>query len=141
MITGTATPAGKVVWPSWIARDVAVLAIVAAFCLASSWSRSSQQDGNDTQASPTKSPTAASAQEQAQSTKDRELARKLRRAIVSDKSLSTYAHNIKIVAQNGVVTLRGTVRSDDEKSAITAKAAQIAGANNVKDEMSVKPRD
>ena len=140
MIAGTATSTCKVVWPSWITRDVAVLAIVATFGLASPRSRFSQQDGNNTQASPTKSATAASAQEQAQSTKDRELARKLRRAIVSDKSLSTYAHNIKIVAQNGVVTLRGIVRSDDEKSAITAKAAEIAGANNVKDEMSVKPR-
>jgi osmotically-inducible protein OsmY len=46
----------------------------------------------------------------------------VRKAIVSDKALSTYAHNVKVVAQNGTVTLRGPVRSDEEK----AKVAQLA---------------
>lgn len=141
MITGTVISAGRVIWPSWIARDLAVFAMLAAFGLAAPSSRFFDQNENKAQARPSQSPTAAGAEEQAQSTKDRELARKVRRAVVSDKSLSTSAHNIKIIAQNGVVTLRGTVRSENEKSAITAKAAEIAGANNVKDEMSVKPRD
>ena len=89
---------------------------------------------------PSNSPAAASADQQAQSTKDRELARKIRRAVVTDKSLSIRAHNIKIIAKNGTVALKGAVRSDQEKSAVTAKAIQIAGANNVQDEISVKPK-
>jgi osmotically-inducible protein OsmY len=50
---------------------------------------------------------------------------------MKDKSLSTYAHNVKIVSQNGVVTLKGPVRSDEEKLNVEAKAAEIAGRDNV----------
>src|ERR1700686_191001 len=70
---------------------------------------------------------------------DRDLAKRIRASIVDDKSLSTYAHNIKILAQDGKVTLKGPVRSDDEKNAIAAKATEIAGAGNVIDELEVAP--
>ena len=55
---------------------------------------------------------------------DIRLAAAVRRAIENDKSLSTSAHNVKLVANGGVVTLRGPVASDEEKQ----KVAQIAGA-------------
>src|ERR1700730_8833459 len=57
----------------------------------------------------------------------RELARKVRQSVVNDKSLSTYAHNVKIIAQNGTVTLKGPVRSEEEKQAVEAKAADAEG--------------
>ena len=58
---------------------------------------------------------------------------------MADKSLSTYAHNIKIISQNGGVTLKGPVKSDDEKKAIVAKAVAVTGsADRVTDQMSVK---
>jgi hyperosmotically inducible protein len=78
------------------------------------------------------------ADQQKENTSDRELAAKIRRAIMEDKSLSTYAHNIKIIAQNGMVTLKGPVHTEEEKRAIQGKAAEIAGAPNVKSEISVK---
>jgi hyperosmotically inducible periplasmic protein len=68
---------------------------------------------------------------------DRETTRKIRRALVSDKSLSISAHNVKVISQNGTVTLKGPVRSEDEKKTVEAKAAEIAGASNVKDELTV----
>ncbi len=68
---------------------------------------------------------------------DRDLTRKIRRAVVSDKDLSIEAHNIHISAQDGAVTLTGTVKSDQEKQAIEDKAASIAGAGKVTDELSV----
>ena len=78
------------------------------------------------------------ADQQKENTPDRELAQQVRRALVKDKSLSTYAHNIKVIAQNGVVTLKGPVRSDEEKQAIEAKAAEIAGgADKIKSEIDV----
>lgn len=55
---------------------------------------------------------------------DIRLAAAVRRAIENDKSLSTSAHNVKLIANGGVVTLRGPVASDEEKQ----KVAQIAGA-------------
>ena len=58
---------------------------------------------------------------------------------MADKSLSTDAHNIKIISQNGSVTLKGPVKSDDEKKSVMAKALAVAGsADKVTDEISVK---
>jgi hyperosmotically inducible periplasmic protein len=69
---------------------------------------------------------------------DRETMRKIRRAVVADKSLSTYAHNIKIISQGGKVTLKGPVHTEDEKKAVEAKATEVAGAGNVTNEITVK---
>jgi hyperosmotically inducible protein len=69
---------------------------------------------------------------------DRELMQKIRQSLMGDSSLSTYAHNVKIIAQNGTVTLKGPVRSDEEKRTVEQKAADVAGAGNVKNELSVK---
>jgi hyperosmotically inducible protein len=132
---------GKVSWPSWVARDLALFAVLGVFSLAPPWAQAPSQYPDNTQANrPGNTPTAARADQQGQSARDRELARKIRRAVVTDKSLSTYAHNVKIIAQNGVVTLKGPVRSEEERNAISAKATEIAGASNVKDEMSVKAK-
>jgi len=70
---------------------------------------------------------------------DREIMQKIRKAIVDDKSLSTYAHNVKIVSQHGKVTLKGPVRSDEEKKIVEQKATEIAGAGNVTNQVTVKP--
>ena len=71
---------------------------------------------------------------------DRDMTKKIRQSIVADKSLSTYAHNVKIISQNGVVTLKGPVRSEDEKKAIESKAMEVVGSGGrINNEMSVKP--
>ena len=78
------------------------------------------------------------ADQQKENGSDRALAQQVRRALVKDKSLSTYAHNIKVIAQNGVVTLKGPVHSDQEKQAIEAKAAEAAGGTDkIKSEIDV----
>ena len=79
------------------------------------------------------------ADQQPENAADRDTAAKIRSSIMSDKSLSTYAHNVKIITQNGKVTLRGPVRSDEEKKIIVDKAREIAGADNVTDELQVAP--
>ncbi len=70
---------------------------------------------------------------------DRDIASKIRKSLVSDKTLSTYAHNVKVIAQDGQVTLEGPVRSEDEKRAVEAKAAEIVGAAHVTNEITVAP--
>ena len=55
------------------------------------------------------------------------------------KSLSTYAHNVKVIAQNGKVTLKGPVHTDDESKSIESKATEVAGAGNVTNQITVKP--
>jgi len=79
------------------------------------------------------------ADQQKENTSDRQLTAQIRRSIVKDKSLSTSAHNVKIIAQDGVVTLKGAVKSDAEKQAIESKAAQIAGEGKVTSELQVAP--
>ncbi len=71
---------------------------------------------------------------------DLTLMREIRRAVVKDKSLSTYAHNVKIVSKDGKVTLTGPVRSEEEKKAVEDKATEAAGAGNVIDQLTVKTK-
>ena len=80
------------------------------------------------------------ADQQKENRSDRDITQQIRRSIVKDKSLSTYAHNVKIVTQNGQVTLKGPVRSDDEKRAIETKAAEVAGQDKVSSELNIKPQ-
>jgi osmotically-inducible protein OsmY len=82
---------------------------------------------------------AATADQQKENAADRELTRKIRSALVQDKSLSSYAHNVKVITQGGKVTLKGPVRSEDEKRLVETKATEVAGAGHVSNEMSVAP--
>ncbi len=70
---------------------------------------------------------------------DRQLTQQIRKSVVADKSLSVAAHNVKIISRYGMVTLRGTVKSDDEKKAIEDKATEIAGQGKVTSELTVSP--
>jgi osmotically-inducible protein OsmY len=68
---------------------------------------------------------------------DLETTRNIRRAIVKDDQLSTEAKNVKIITVDGNVTLRGPVKTDQEKAAIVSKAAQVAGDSNIHNELQV----
>lgn len=78
------------------------------------------------------------ADQQKENTSDRQLAANIRRAIVKDKSLSTYAHNIKVIVQGGNVTLKGPVHTEEEKKSVEAKAAEVAGSAKITNEITVK---
>ena len=80
-----------------------------------------------------------SADQQKETAADRTLSQQIRKAVVADKSLSTYAHNVKIISINGTVTLRGPVRSEAEKAAIEADAKKIAGVSAVNNELTIEP--
>ncbi|HEY6991008.1 MAG TPA: BON domain-containing protein [Bryobacteraceae bacterium] len=69
---------------------------------------------------------------------DRQLMSHIRRDVTKDKTLSTYAHNVKIIAEHGKVTLKGPVRSDDEKRTIEEYARKYAGDGNVTNELDIK---
>jgi hyperosmotically inducible periplasmic protein len=82
---------------------------------------------------------APTADQQKLNAADTKLTKTIRQSIMADKSLSSYAHNVKIISQNGVVTLKGPVKSEDEKRVIVEKAAAAAGgADKVTDQISVK---
>jgi osmotically-inducible protein OsmY len=79
------------------------------------------------------------ADEQSNSKADMELTQRIRRSVMDDKSLSMYGKNVKIVSSGGKVTLNGVVRTADEKQQIGQKAAAVAGAGHVVNELTVAP--
>jgi osmotically-inducible protein OsmY len=94
------------------------------------------QEPDNTKTNKREQPTA----DQAKNTlSDRDSMQKIRQAVVGDKSLSTYAHNVKIISRNGKVTLKGPVRSEEEKRTIEAKAEEVVGKGNVTNNLTVKP--
>jgi len=87
-----------------------------------------------------KDPGEVTADQQKMNATDRALTAKIRKSVMADKSLTTYGHNVKIISQNGTVTLKGPVHSDDEVKSIMAKATDAAGGpDKVVNQMSVKP--
>lgn len=80
----------------------------------------------------------ATADQQKENRSDRDITQQIRQSIMKDKSLSTYAHNVKIITQEGQVTLKGPVRSESEKQTIETKATEVAGANKVTNDLNVK---
>ncbi|MFZ5892501.1 MAG: BON domain-containing protein [Myxococcota bacterium] len=76
---------------------------------------------------------------QGESEQDRKLTQQIRRALMSDDTLSFTAKNVKIITQNGKVTLRGPVNSASERSTIDNFARRIAGERAVINQLEVKP--
>jgi osmotically-inducible protein OsmY len=75
--------------------------------------------------------------DQSESEPDRTISQNIRAAITADDSLSTNGKNVKIITSDGMVTLRGPVKSDQEKAAIEAKAKQIAGVKKVDNQLEI----
>lgn len=78
------------------------------------------------------------AEKQGNSKADVDLLARIRRAITKDGSLSTNAHNVKIVVNDGQVWLRGPVATAAERDQVVAMAKQLAGENNVRNFLEVK---
>ncbi len=76
--------------------------------------------------------------DQGNSKEDIETTRKIRKAVVADSSLSTMAKNVKIISRNGTVTLRGPVKTEAEKDAVTAKVKEVLGSQSFDNQIEVK---
>jgi hyperosmotically inducible periplasmic protein len=80
------------------------------------------------------------ADQQKENAADRDLTQKVRRALMQDKALSSYAHNVKIITQDGQVTLKGPVRSEEEKQTVEHMTTDLAGAGHVTSQLSIAPK-
>jgi osmotically-inducible protein OsmY len=81
---------------------------------------------------------ATTADSQANASADRATTAKVRKAIMADKNLSTYAHNVKVITNNGQVTLKGPVKSEEEKQQIASDASAVVSAENITNQLTVK---
>jgi osmotically-inducible protein OsmY len=107
-------------------------ALALALALSPSWAirvQAQTQPDNSKVNKRDRNPGEVTADQQKETAADRDMTAKIRKALTDDKSLSTYAHNVKIVSQNGTVTLKGPVRSDAEAQAIVSKATELAGGS------------
>jgi hyperosmotically inducible periplasmic protein len=85
-----------------------------------------------------RAPNAITADQQSNTKSDVAITREIRRAVVKDQSLSMLAHNVKIISENGKVTLRGPVNTKKERIAIARAARAVAGRGNVDNQIEVK---
>ena len=81
---------------------------------------------------------ATTAESQSNASADRATTANVRKAIVADKNLSTYAHNVKIITSNGHVTLKGPVKSEEEKQQIASDASSVVSAENISNQLTIK---
>jgi hyperosmotically inducible protein len=115
------------------------IALTTLFCAATVIAYGQTQPDNTGVNKRDQNPGQVTADQQKMNANDQELTRNIRKSIMADKSLSTYAHNVKIISQNGMVTLKGPVKSDHEKQVLVSKAVAVAGsADKVTDQISVK---
>ena len=76
--------------------------------------------------------------DQSNSSQDVKITAAIRRAVVRDHSLSMTAKNVKIITANGMVTLRGPVKSDTEKAKIVELAQSAVGNAKINNQLEVK---
>ena len=72
------------------------------------------------------------------SSADLKVTQAIRRALMKDRELSTIAKNIKVVTANGQVTLRGPVKTVQEKTKVDQIARSAAGGARIDDQLEVK---
>jgi hyperosmotically inducible periplasmic protein len=122
-------------------RFVLYVTLVAS-CLGVGWARATGESGqsapdNTRTNAHQRASSAPTADQQKENPSDRAISQQIRKAIMKNKSLSGYAHNIKIITQNGQVTLAGPVRSEKEKKVLETTAANVAGGGNVTSQLQV----
>lgn len=119
---------------------VAALALCASPTFAQTPASTAADNTKTNKAAENSSAKSSTADGQSNTSSDIKITQQIRKSLMDDKNLSTYAHNVKIVTVNGMVTLNGTVRSAEEKSQVAMKAQAVAGKSNVTDDIKVTPK-
>ena len=78
------------------------------------------------------------ADQQSNSPRDLNITKEIRQSVERNDNLSELAKNVKIITVNGAVTLRGPVKTIEEKNRIEQAARKVAGENNVHNQLEVK---
>lgn len=76
--------------------------------------------------------------DQSNTSADLKITQAIRQALMKDSGLSATAKNIKIITNNGHVTLRGPVNNSQEKAKIAHLAKSAAGSAKIDDQLDIK---
>ncbi len=79
--------------------------------------------------------------DQSNSSADLKITQAIRQALMKDGELSTSAKNIKVITENGKVTLRGPVKTVQEKAKVDQLAKSAAGGVPIVDQLDVNESD
>lgn len=115
-------------------------ALIVAAALFAAWGCNKSATGATTAKQSSENASSKSALDQYENKADLALTQQVRKAVMNDDTLSTMAKNVTVISQNGVVTLKGTVASSEEKTRIGEKAQVIAGLGHVENQISVQPK-
>jgi hyperosmotically inducible protein len=79
--------------------------------------------------------------DQSNSSADLKITQAIRQALMKDGELSISAKNVKVITENGQVTLRGPVKTAQEKAKVNQLAKSAAGGANIVDQLDVNESD
>ena len=113
-----------------------ILTILCSATIAGSgWSQDA--DADNTERNTDSADQSLAATDQSNDPADIKMTADIRKMVVNDGSLSMTAKNVKIITIEGVVTLRGPVETQGEKSAVESHARH-AGAKEITNELEIK---
>ena len=122
-------------------RSTVLIAAITGFCAVAAAPAIAQTPADNSKVNTRdRDKAAVTADQQKDNALDRDLTQRIRRALTQDKTLSSYAHNVKVITQGLQVTLKGPVRSEEEKQRVEQKATEMAGPGHVINQMSIAPK-
>jgi hyperosmotically inducible periplasmic protein len=119
-------------------RTLLVLACLSAVSLATMAADDKTKPDNTASNARDRSGETKTSGDQSNSSADLKITQAIRQALMKDSELSTTAKNIKIITENGQVTLRGPVKTSQEKAKIAQLARSAAGGAKIDDQLDVK---
>jgi hyperosmotically inducible periplasmic protein len=119
-------------------RTLLALACLSAFSLAASAGNEKAKPDNTATNERDRSGETKTSGDQSNSSADLKTTQAIRQALMKDGELSTTAKNIKVITANGQVTLRGPVKTAQEKAKIDQLAKSAAGSAKIDNQLDVK---
>ena len=119
-------------------RTSLILACLCAACLAATAADEKTKPDNTAMNQRDRSGETETSGDQSNSSADLKITQAIRKALMKDSELSATAKNIKIITNNGQVTLRGPVNTAQEKSKIDRLAKSAAGGAKIDNQLDVK---
>jgi hyperosmotically inducible periplasmic protein len=119
-------------------RTLLALACLSAFSLAALAGNEKTEPDNTAVNERDRSGETKTSGDQANSSANLKTTQAIRQALMKDGELSTTAKNIKVITANGHVTLRGPVKTAQEKSKIDQIAKSAAGGAQIDNQLDVK---